>query len=112
MTEYSDLSVIAYARGGINASDEPIVEGLWRLWCEKYPDLEFTKHMINDIEKHFTCGHFHVYLAMGDVGQAFNYADAQNVHLLEKLVGMTKKEYGRKYWGWPADSMSGSVTEE
>ena len=90
---------------------------LFQRWIEAYPDLRVTKEMKADLVHHacspetWHLGDFEEGIIEDNLSHAFAYADPFNRLLLEKLVGMTKREYGIQHWGWPKDVEDNSLDE-
>lgn len=80
----------------------PSIKDLWIDWIYKYPDLEFTLKLIDDIHGHVKhnkdIGGFEKGLFNGNLDLCFAKADSENLPRLEKLLHMKKSEYMEKYW--------------
>ena len=80
---------------------------LFEMWIEAYPNLRVTKEMQADLVHHacspetWHLGDFEEGIIENNLSQAFAFADPFNRLLLEKLVGITKRDYGIQHWGWP-----------
>lgn len=79
------------------------VSKLFLKWLIKYPNSRLNDNVLSTINSGYglgSSGHFVTAIIEGNLDAAYAHADSGNLKILEELTGMTKNEFGLKYWGW------------